>query len=65
MVAIHGLNGDAIKTVTTADGKHFWLGYDEMLPKDVPNSRILTYSYPARVATILGSTSLDRMLQLA
>ncbi|TWU71006.1 hypothetical protein ED733_002008 [Metarhizium rileyi] len=65
IVAIHGVNGDAIKTFTTADGKHFWLGDTDMLPRDVKNSRILTYSYPARVATILGSTSSDRILQHA
>ncbi len=36
-----------------------------MLPRDVPNSRIMTYRYPASVATLLGGTSSDRILQHA
>lgn len=36
-----------------------------MLPRDVKNSRIMTYRYPASVATLLGGTSSDRILQHA
>jgi len=36
-----------------------------MLPKDLPACRVLTFSYPATVASVLGKTSSDRILQHA
>jgi hypothetical protein len=36
-----------------------------MLPKTIKNARVLTWGYNANVATLLGSTSSDRILQHA
>ncbi|KAI0466974.1 ribonuclease-like protein p/mrp subunit [Xylaria cf. heliscus] len=65
IVAVHGINGDAFNTFSSKNNNRFWLGDPDMLPHDVENSRILTYRYPASVATLLGSTSSDRILQHA
>ncbi|KAI0904415.1 ribonuclease-like protein p/mrp subunit [Ustulina deusta] len=65
IVAVHGINGDAFNTFSTKSNNRFWLGDHDMLPRDVPNSRIMTYRYPASVATLLGGTSSDRILQHA
>ncbi|KAI0450500.1 ribonuclease-like protein p/mrp subunit [Xylaria acuta] len=65
IVAVHGINGDAFNTFSSKSNNRFWLGDDDMLPRDVRNSRIMTYRYPASVVTMLGSTSSDRILQHA
>ncbi|KAI1751951.1 ribonuclease-like protein p/mrp subunit [Xylaria castorea] len=65
IVAVHGINGDAFNTFSSKSNNRFWLGDHDMLPRDVKNSRIMTYRYPASVATILGGTSSDRILQHA
>ncbi|KAI1306666.1 ribonuclease-like protein p/mrp subunit [Xylaria venustula] len=65
IVAVHGINGDAFSTFSVKDSNRFWLGDHDMLPRDVKNSRIMTYRYPASVATLLGGTSSDRILQHA
>lgn len=65
IVAVHGLNGDALKTWTSSKAKASWLGDPEMLPKAVKNARILTWGYNANVTALLGSTSSDRILQHA
>ncbi|KAI2623161.1 hypothetical protein GGR54DRAFT_629751 [Hypoxylon sp. NC1633] len=44
IVAIHGLNGHPDKTWTAGNGVH-WLR--DLLPKDLPNVRILTWGYDA------------------
>ncbi|KAK4215438.1 hypothetical protein QBC37DRAFT_386350 [Rhypophila decipiens] len=44
-IAVHGLNGHRDKTWSTASGVN-WL--ESILPKDIPNVRILTYGYNAR-----------------
>lgn len=36
-----------------------------MLPKDLPDCRVLTFSYPASVAAVFGRTSSDTILQHA
>jgi hypothetical protein len=44
----------------------FWLRDKDMLPGALNGRcRILTYSYPASVASVLGKTSSDRILQHA
>jgi hypothetical protein len=63
-VAVHGMNGEALKTFTSST-KRCWLSDKDMLPRDVKNSRVLTYSYPASVATVLGKTCSDRIMQHA
>ncbi|KAI0437710.1 ribonuclease-like protein p/mrp subunit [Xylaria telfairii] len=65
IVAVHGINGDAFNTFSSKSNNRFWLGDDDMLPRDVKNSRIMTYRYPASVAKLLGGTSSDRILQHA
>ncbi|KAI0854678.1 ribonuclease-like protein p/mrp subunit [Xylaria cubensis] len=65
IVAVHGINGDAFSTFSAKRNNRFWLGDPDMLPRDVKNSRIMTYRYPASVATMLGGTSSDRILQHA
>lgn len=44
IVAIHGLNGHREKTWTADNGVH-WLR--DLLPKDLPTVRILTWGYDA------------------
>lgn len=65
IVAVHGINGDAFNSFSAKSNNRFWLGDRDMLPRDVENSRIMTYSYPASVTTLRGSTSSDRILQHA
>ncbi|RYP87830.1 hypothetical protein DL769_000422 [Monosporascus sp. CRB-8-3] len=66
IVAVHGLNGDAFRTFTAEKTGKFWLEDSDMLPHDLKGRcRVLTFSYPASVASILGRTSSDRILQHA
>jgi protein SERAC1 len=65
IVAVHGLNGDAFKTWTAPKTKKFWLGDLDMLPANLKDSRILTYSYNATIAAIRGKTSSDTIMQHA
>ncbi|KAI3326402.1 hypothetical protein HD806DRAFT_405775 [Xylariaceae sp. AK1471] len=44
IVAVHGLNGHREKTWTAANGVH-WLR--DLLPKDLPGIRVLTWGYDA------------------
>jgi len=46
IVFIHGLNGD-LEDSWTASNEHFWPR--DFLPDDIPNSRIITWGYDARV----------------
>ena len=65
IIAIHGLNGDPIKTWTTEGSEKMWLKDPDLLPFNLKNSRILTYGYNAMVTAVLGKTSSDRILQHA
>jgi hypothetical protein len=65
IVAIHGLNGDAFKTWTTSESNKFWLGDGDLLPANLKQARILTFSYNASVTALFGKTSSDRILQHA
>ncbi len=47
LVAVHGLQGDAHKTWKAKDGT-LWLR--DLLPKDVPQARILTFGYDSTMA---------------
>ena len=55
IVAIHGLNGDPIKTWTEPKTKAFWL--QDFLPQDVAGARVLSFGYNADVA--FGNTTAD------
>ncbi|KAL6717647.1 hypothetical protein ACLMJK_005562 [Lecanora helva] len=66
IVAVHGLNGDAYSTWTSDKGNVCWLSHQDLLPKYVPNARVLTYGYNANVIPMRGrTTSADRILQHA
>ncbi|KAH8822009.1 ribonuclease-like protein p/mrp subunit [Xylogone sp. PMI_703] len=65
IVVVHGLNGDAFKSFTTDKNHKFWLKDEDMLPRDLPDCRVLTFSYHASVTAILGKTSSDTILQHA
>lgn len=66
IVAVHGLNGDASTTWTSNKGKICWLNDKDLLPKYLPNARILTWGYNANVMSTKGrNTSADRVLQHA
>jgi len=66
IVAIHGLNGDAYTTWGAEKSKVSWLSRKDLLPKYLPNARILTWGYNANVTSVKGrSTSADRILQHA
>ena len=65
IVAVHGLYGNALKTWTSEGSKVPWLGDQDMLPKALPNARILTWGYNANVHSFMGSTSSDTILEHA
>lgn len=46
IVAVHGLNGDSIKTWTEPESKQLWLR--DLLPQKLSRARIMTFGYNAR-----------------
>lgn len=48
IVAVHGLGGDSIKTWTHPKSNAFWL--KDFLPEQLPDARIMTFSYNATMA---------------
>lgn len=65
-MAVHGLNGDSLKTWTSDDQKVCWLSDPNLLPKYMSTARVLTWGYNANVADLAGrTTSADRILQHA
>lgn len=66
IVAVHGLNGDAVKSWTSDKLKICWLNHPDLLPKYLKCARVLTWGYNANTASLLGkTTSADRVLQHA
>ncbi|TVY40134.1 Protein SERAC1 [Lachnellula subtilissima] len=66
IVAVHGLNGDSIKTWTSESEGICWLNHPDFLPKYVNRARVLTWGYNANVSSLNGkTTSSDRILQHA
>lgn len=66
IVAVHGLNGGAQKTWTSDKNKICWLSDNALLPKYLPNARVLAWGYNANVTSAHGrNTSSDRILQHA
>jgi hypothetical protein len=68
IVAIHGLNGDALKTWTYESGnqKINWLSHPDFLPRYLHGARVLTWGYNANTSSFKGrQTSSDRILQHA
>jgi hypothetical protein len=52
---VHGLEGDATATWTNKETNAFWL--KDFLPRDVPNTRVMTFGYNATAA--FGDTTAD------
>jgi len=66
IVAVHGLDGDAIRSWTTEPGKICWLNHPDLLPKYVKKARILTWGYNANTTSFSRrATSSERILQHA
>ena len=67
IVAVHGLNGHPFNSWTVSGKPQdvCWLAHPELLPRILPNARILTWGYNANVTALLGSTSSDRILNHA
>jgi hypothetical protein len=68
IVAVHGLNGDALKTWTRKSGKESinWLSHPDFLPRYLENARVLTWGYNANISSFKGKqASSDRILQHA
>ncbi|KKZ64975.1 hypothetical protein EMCG_09120 [[Emmonsia] crescens] len=64
IVAVHGLNGNAIKTWTCETDNVCWLS--NLLPTYINNARVLSWGYNAKINSLMGgSTSSDRILQHA
>ncbi|PYH46386.1 LipA and NB-ARC domain protein [Aspergillus saccharolyticus JOP 1030-1] len=56
LIAVHGLNGDAIETWTHKQSGVMWLR--DLLPQELPNIRIMTYGYNARFNNFTGHQDL-------
>ncbi|KFY86192.1 hypothetical protein V498_07577 [Pseudogymnoascus sp. VKM F-4517 (FW-2822)] len=66
IVAVHGLNGDNIKSWTSKAKDSCWLNHPNFLPKYIDRGRVLTWGYNANISTLMGkTTSSDRILQHA
>ncbi|BCR85742.1 esterase/lipase family protein [Aspergillus chevalieri] len=65
IVAVHGLNGNAMMTWTARAENICWLNHPEFLPKYIRNARVLVWGYNANVSSITGATSSNRILQHA
>jgi hypothetical protein len=62
IVAVHGLNGDALKTWTTLETGICWLNDPQSLPKYVKNARVLVWGYNASFSSLMGDRpSKDRI----
>lgn len=64
IVAVHGLQGDAIRTWTHEKSQICWLR--DLLPRKIPNARVLSWGYLANTNSWGGkSTTSDRILHHA
>jgi hypothetical protein len=57
-VFVHGLLGDKLKT-WTADNGTLWP--EQLLAKDVPNARIITFGYDSSIVNVFGQVSQNGM----
>lgn len=48
VIAVHGLNGDRVRTWTEPASGKLWLR--DFLPRDIPRARVMTFSYNAKAA---------------
>ncbi|ODM19337.1 hypothetical protein SI65_05955 [Aspergillus cristatus] len=62
IVAVHSPNRNSIQSFTsTATGK-FWLGDEDMLPRDIPNCRVLVYNHGGSGSIMGAATELVESL---
>jgi len=62
IVAVHGLDGDATGTWTSQTNNVCWLRDEAMLPKYIPEARVLTWGYNASYSNLKGDKpSKDRI----
>ena len=57
IVAVHGINGDHLKTWTDKTSGRLWL--KEFLPSAVPTARVMTFGYNSTVAFSKSVSTLD------
>ena len=57
IIAVHGLNGDAIKTWTDTSSSKLWLR--DFLPKKIPSARVMTFGYDSSLAFSRSLANLD------
>ncbi|KAH9902064.1 hypothetical protein F4778DRAFT_106552 [Xylariomycetidae sp. FL2044] len=55
IVAVHGLNGDALRTWTARKSQVCWLHHPDFLPKYVRNARVLVWGYNSSFSTLTGA----------
>lgn len=56
IVAVHGVGGDVINTWTHPKSKAFWL--KDILPRQIPDARIMTFGYNADAARTWGNLAI-------
>ncbi|GAP91029.2 putative cytochrome P450 [Rosellinia necatrix] len=54
IVAVHGLNGDALRTWTSRKNGVCWLYHPDFLPRYVRNARVLVWGYNSSFGTLTG-----------
>jgi len=54
IVAVHGMNGGALKTWTTTETGICWLNDPRFLPRYVKNARVLVWGYNASFSSLTG-----------
>ena len=62
IVAIHGLNGGALRTWTTPDTGICWLSDPRFLPRYVKNARVLVWGYDANLSLLTGDTTSEERI---
>ena len=62
IVFIHGLGGDGRKTWTHSKSEEFW---PDFLAKDIPNARIMSYSYDTKLLSVGRSLSTSKFVDHA
>ncbi|KAI0142629.1 hypothetical protein GGR57DRAFT_392973 [Xylariaceae sp. FL1272] len=55
IIAVHGLNGDALRTWTSKKSGISWLSHPDFLPKYIRNARVLVWGYNSSFASFAGA----------
>jgi hypothetical protein len=61
IVFVHGLNGHPYNTWTAQESGVFWPR--DLLPKSLPNFRVLTFGYQSRLADFTASSSFSSVAE--